>query len=184
MAAAISQDPSFLDRPHPEEKRDTLVRRRPKRISNAETEEKRISTFLMEYLSRSEKDTIAFAKKFARTLKPGSVIALEGDLGSGKTTFIKGLALGLGLKDPDEVKSPTFAIMHIYPTTPKLYHFDLYRFENSKEAEAIGFEEFINDPSVISCIEWPGRAGKLIPKASLRISLEAAGGDLRKITLP
>ena len=144
----------------------------------------RALTIMQEYISHSEKETIALAKKFAKTLKPGTVIALKGDLGSGKTTFIKGIAMGLGLKDPDEVKSPTFAIMHVYPTRPKLYHFDLYRFENSKEAEAIGFEEFTSDPAVISCVEWPERAAQLIPPSALRLSLEVAGENSRKITNP
>ena len=136
---------------------------------------------MKEFISHSEKETIEFAKKFAKTLKPGSVIALEGNLGSGKTTFIKGIALGLGLKGTDEVKSPTFAIMHVYPTHPTLYHFDLYRFENSKEAEAIGFQEFIHDPAVISCIEWPERAAKLIPSTALRLHLELGEENVRKI---
>ncbi len=139
---------------------------------------------MKEFISHSEKETIAFAKKWAKTLKPGTVIALEGNLGSGKTTFIKGIALGLGLKNPDEVKSPTFAIMHIYPTRPKLYHFDLYRFESPKDAEAIGFEEFTSDPEAISCIEWPERAAALIPSGALRFQFEVAGEDVRKVSIP
>ena len=139
---------------------------------------------MKELITHSEKETIGIAKKFAKTLKPGAVVALEGDLGSGKTTFIKGVALGLGLKDADDVKSPTFAILHVYPTTPKLYHFDLYRFETAKEAEAIGFEEFTNDPGVISCIEWPERAAALIPPSAIRLRLEVAGEHSRKIFFP
>ncbi len=138
---------------------------------------------MKEFISHSEKETIEFAKKFAKTLKPGSVIALEGNLGSGKTTFIKGIALGLGLKGTDEVKSPTFAIMHVYPTHPTLYHFDLYRFENSKEAEAIGFQEFIHDPAVISCIEWPERADALLPQHARRIQFHVSGSQTRQIKL-
>ncbi len=138
---------------------------------------------MKEFISRSEKETIAFAKKFAKKLKPGAVVTLEGDLGSGKTTFIKGIALGLGLKDQDEVKSPTFAIMHVYPTKPKLYHFDLYRFESPKEAEAIGFEEFVNDPEAISCVEWPERVAKLMPSPVVHFRLVIAGENSRKIIL-
>ena len=139
---------------------------------------------MTEFISKSEKETIAFAKKFAKTLKPGTVITLEGGLGSGKTTFIKGIALGLGLKNQDEVKSPTFAIMHVYPTKPKLYHFDLYRFENPKDAEAIGFEEFTNDPETVSCVEWPERAGAFIPRSALRLRFEVTGETSRKVLLP
>ncbi|HLD50065.1 MAG TPA: tRNA (adenosine(37)-N6)-threonylcarbamoyltransferase complex ATPase subunit type 1 TsaE [bacterium] len=139
---------------------------------------------MKEFISRSEKETIAFAKKFAKKLKPGAVVTLEGDLGSGKTTFIKGIALGLGLKDQDEVKSPTFAIMHVYPTKPKLYHFDLYRFESPKDAEAIGFEEFTNDPEAVSCVEWPERAAGFIPGSAIRLRFEVTGENARKVLLP
>ena len=137
---------------------------------------------MKEFISHSENETIEAAKKFAKTLKPGAVIALEGDLGSGKTTFIKGVALGLGLKDPDEVKSPTFAIMHIYPTRPELYHFDLYRMEASKEISDIGFEDFINDPSLICCVEWPKRAKGLLPDSAIWIHFKVSGENSRKIS--
>ena len=135
------------------------------------------------FTSRSAKQTMAFAKKFAKTLKPGSVVALEGDLGAGKTTFIKGLALGLGLKSEDAVTSPTFAIMHVYETKPTLYHFDLYRLEKVSEVQAIGFEEFIEDPNVICCIEWPQKAGNLIPKSAHRVTLKSTSPTSRNITL-
>ena len=135
------------------------------------------------YISQSPEETITFAREFAKTLKPGSAVAFSGDLGSGKTTFIKGIALGLGLKNPDEVKSPTFALMHIYPTKIPLYHFDLYRLESLKEIETIGFEEFITDPKVISCIEWAEKAAKLLPDETFYIQIELSGENSRKIEI-
>ena len=134
-------------------------------------------------ITHSAEETIACAKKFGAALKPGTVIALEGNLGSGKTTFIKGLALGLGLKDPDEVKSPTFALMHIYPSNIPLYHFDLYRLENEKDAENIGLSEFLNDPKAISCVEWAERAAKLMPANTRRIRFRVEGETTRSIEI-
>lgn len=135
------------------------------------------------HITHSEKETIAVAKVFAKTLKPGAVISLRGNLGAGKTTFIKGLALGLGLKDQDEVKSPTFALMHTYETKIPLYHFDLYRLESDGEIANIGFEEFVNDPSAITCVEWGERAKELLPASAISIELEALGPTERRVII-
>lgn len=137
----------------------------------------------LDYLTHSEDETIRVAKDFAKTLKPGTVICLSGNLGAGKTTFIKGLALGLGLKDQDDVKSPTFAIMHIYETKTPLYHFDLYRLETAKEIANIGFEEYVNDPAIITCVEWAERAKELLPDKTVSIELEVAGPADRRIKI-
>ena len=136
-----------------------------------------------EFFSASSEETIAFAKKFAASLKPGNVVRLEGNLGSGKTTFIKGIALGLGLADPDQVKSPTFALMHVYPTVPPLYHFDLYRLATIGEIQNIGLEEFASDPSAVTCIEWAEKAAGLLPRTARRVRLETAGPQARRILI-
>jgi tRNA threonylcarbamoyladenosine biosynthesis protein TsaE len=136
-----------------------------------------------EFTTQSEQETIETAKRFAKSLKPGSVVSLRGNLGSGKTTFIKGIALGLGLKNPDEVKSPTFALMHIYQTRPPVYHFDLYRLETAAEIANIGFEEFVNDPGAVTCVEWGERAQELLPASSIAVELEAAGPTTRRIRI-
>ncbi len=133
------------------------------------------------FISKSNQETIQFGKKFAANLKPGSIVALDGDLGSGKTTFIKGLALGLGLIEQDEVKSPTFAIMHMYESRVPLYHFDLYRLETDKEISGIGFEEFLENKEIIVCIEWAERAKNFLPPATHRLKFEVLGNDERKI---
>ena len=135
-------------------------------------------------VSSSIQKTLAAGKKFAQKLKPGSVVALEGSLGSGKTAFIKGIALGLGLKDPDEVTSPTFTLMHVYPTRPVLYHFDLYRLETKKEILDIGFEEFVNDSRAITCIEWARKAEAFLPPGTLHVRMQIAGSRSRRIRLP
>ena len=135
------------------------------------------------HLSHSENETIQYAKNFSKSLKPGTVVALRGDLGSGKTTFIKGVALGLGAKKADDIKSPTFAIMHIYKSKIPLIHFDLYRLESEKEIANIGFEEMVADPKVVTCIEWAERAKSLMPKAYWSVFLETTGPEDRRITL-
>ncbi len=137
----------------------------------------------MKHIAKSISETIKIGKDFSKNLRPGDVIALEGNLGSGKTTFIKGIALGLGLKSRDEVTSPTFALMHIYPTVVPLYHFDLYRLETIKEVESIGLDEFLNDPSVVCCIEWAERAAKMLPKKLIRISFKVKGPKIREINI-
>ncbi len=124
---------------------------------------------------------MAFAEKLAHSIKPGAVLLLHGDLGSGKTTFVKGLARGLGLKNTAEVKSPTFVIMHVYKTRVPLYHFDLYRLEGGADLEAIGFQDFLNDPSAIACVEWAERAAGNAPRASYRFYFEVTPGRHRAI---
>lgn len=133
-------------------------------------------------VTNSIQETIEFAKKFARKLKPGSILCLEGQLGSGKTTFVKGLAEGLGLKHPGQVKSPTFVLMHIYKAKIPLYHFDCYRLDSTEELENIGFQDFVNDPQAISCVEWAEKAKGLIPSHAKHIRFEILDAEQRSIT--
>ena len=135
------------------------------------------------FTSHSDQETIEFARKFAKSVKPGSVLAMEGDLGAGKTTFIKGLALGLGLKRKDEVKSPTFVIMHVYEASVPIYHFDLYRLDDEKDFQAIGLDEFAHDPHSICCIEWADKAKAWLPDATHRVSLRHGGPTTRMIEI-
>ncbi|MFA7255428.1 MAG: tRNA (adenosine(37)-N6)-threonylcarbamoyltransferase complex ATPase subunit type 1 TsaE [Candidatus Omnitrophota bacterium] len=132
-------------------------------------------------VTNSPQETIEFAKRFARTLKPGSMLCLEGQLGSGKTTFIKGLAEGLGLKHPEQVKSPTFVLMHVYKAKVPLYHFDCYRLDSTEELENIGFEDFVNDPAAIACVEWAEKAKHLIPSHARHIRFEILDATQRRI---
>lgn len=134
-------------------------------------------------ITHSPRETIEFAKDFARGLKPGTALCLEGQLGSGKTTFIKGLAEGLGLKHPQQVKSPTFVLMHIYEAKVPLYHFDCYRLDSIEELENIGFADFVSDPHVISCIEWAEKAGDLIPSHARHIHFDILGATQRRIAI-
>lgn len=135
------------------------------------------------FLSRSEQETIRYGLSFAKTLTPGNVLALSGGLGSGKTTFVKGVALGLGLKNADEVKSPTFVLMHHYPTKISMYHFDLYRLENENDFEGIDLEGTLNDAKAISCVEWGEKAKDLFPAGTYFFKFERVSEHVRKITI-
>ena len=135
------------------------------------------------WTTASADETIERGRLIAKSLRPGSVVALEGDLGSGKTTFLKGLAMGLGLRNPDEVKSPTFVLMHLYEAQVPIYHFDLYRLNGIKDLEAIGFEEFIHDRRAVVCIEWAEKAKPLLPSSTLFVHFRVMGEKLRLISI-
>ncbi len=142
-----------------------------------------MKNFFLQKETRSALQTMKFAESFAKKLRPGEIVAFSGDLGSGKTTFIKGLAKGLGLRSSREVKSPTFALMHVYPSKTPLYHFDLYRLETAKDLEAIGFFEFIHNPDVVVSIEWAEKAKKFLPRSIYRVTLEITGPKSRLATI-
>jgi tRNA threonylcarbamoyladenosine biosynthesis protein TsaE len=129
--------------------------------------------------TRSEQETVDFARSFAARLHPGSVVLLVGDLGAGKTTFVRGLALGLGL-DPDAVSSPTFTLIQEYRGHPSLYHVDLYRLQGA-EVEDLGLEELAAGDAVVA-IEW---AEKLLerPAGAVEVRFADGGGDVREISV-
>ena len=106
----------------------------------------------MEFLSTSPAQTEAFGAQFAQTLRPGTVIALRGDLGAGKTAFTRGLARGLGITEP--VTSPTYTVVNEYLTGRlPLFHFDMYRLHSSDELFDIGWEDYL-DRGGVCAVEW------------------------------
>ena len=124
----------------------------------------------MKYLSQSEKDTIVFAKKFAKTLKGGEIIALWGTLGMGKTVFAKAVIQEL-MGRKEDVPSPTFTLLQTYDTPlGEVFHFDFYRLKNPEEAYEIGIEDAFE--SGICLIEWPEKIGGLLPKRAINIYFE------------
>ena len=131
--------------------------------------------------SHSPNETVERARLIAKSVCPGTLIALTGELGSGKTTFVKGLALGLGVKDAREVKSPTFVIFHIYQGRIPLHHFDLYRLDESSDLEGIGMDEFLTDPNVVSVVEWADRVPSVLKQAHVQVKLTRSGETDRTI---
>ena len=121
----------------------------------------------MQITTGSAKETRELGKKIARHLRGGEVLGLFGQLGSGKTTFVKGLAQGLGVKK-NAVSSPSFVLMREYKGKIPLYHFDLYRIKKPAELCDIGYEEFVFGKAV-TAIEWAQKMQGLLPKDYLRI---------------
>src|SRR5690606_14288567 len=118
---------------------------------------------------RGERATRALAALLGGIVQRGAVLLLEGDLGAGKTTFVKGLAQGLGI-EPDDVSSPTFTLLHEYEGDVPLYHFDAYRLEGWLEFAELGAEEYLSGDGV-SAIEWGDRVRDELPAERLEIVL-------------
>jgi tRNA threonylcarbamoyladenosine biosynthesis protein TsaE len=124
-----------------------------------------------------EAATLAFGNRLARVLEPGLFVSLSGNLGSGKTTLTRGILRGLGY--PGKVKSPTYTLVELYNLSKlDLYHFDFYRFNDPQEWLDAGFRDYF-DPRNICLVEWPERAGDLLPVADLKIALSMEGEGRR-----
>lgn len=129
----------------------------------------------------SPEETIAFAEKIGKLLRGGDIVAYRGGLGAGKTTFTRGIAVGMGL--PDEVSSPTFALVNEYRGKElTLYHFDMYRILNAESLETTGFYDYISEDAVIVC-EWSENIADCLPENVITVTLEAVGENVRKITV-
>jgi len=126
----------------------------------------------------SPEEMVAYGKKLGASLPPGSILALSGDLGAGKTTFVQGLALGLGIDQP--ITSPTFIYFNQYEGKLPLFHFDLYRMKGPEDFLGLGFEEYF-EMQGICAIEWPEKVAELLPPRTIRISFVHGGEDTRRI---
>ena len=133
-------------------------------------------------ISNSKTQTKVFGEKLAQFLNPGDVIALIGDLGSGKTTFTKGIAKGLEVKNPEYVNSPSFVLIREYKGRLNLYHFDLYRLDNLYDMEYIGIEEYLDAGGVV-VIEWAQKLKTLLPKEYLQVDIAITAKDKRTFKL-
>lgn len=131
-----------------------------------------------EFFSNNLEDTQNFARKLASYLKPGDVITLEGDLGAGKTSFTKGLALGLGINK--NVNSPTFTIIKEYQGLMPLYHMDVYRLEDSYED--LGFDEYFSGNGV-TVVEWAHLIEEQLPPERLTIYIYHEKNDSRHLVI-
>ena len=132
------------------------------------------------HVTRAEDETRDLAANLARSLPPGAVVLLEGELGAGKTVFVKGLAAGLGL-DPADVTSPTFALVHEYGVSggaPVLVHADLYRIPVGASIADLGLDD---RGSAILAVEWPGPP--LTSERAWRVSIALGEGGARTITI-
>src|SRR5208337_582107 len=140
-----------------------------------------------EFTTHSGADTIEVGRKLAALLKPPQLLLLRGDLGTGKTTLVKGIAQALDAADPDEVTSPTFTLVHEFDGTHngkpvKLFHLDVYRLEGERQLETLGLDDLLT-PDALVVVEWGDKFKSIRKRATGEISISSEGGDARKITV-
>ena len=135
----------------------------------------------------SLKDTREFSKEFAKEIKNGDVILLNGEIGAGKTTFTKFLLENLGVKSI--VSSPTFTLLNEYEGEFPIYHFDMYRISTPEELYELGFEDFLNSknsPYVktgLTIVEWGENVKEILPKDAIVVNIEKLGENSRKFKI-
>ena len=134
----------------------------------------------MTIISKSEAETEAAGERFARTLPQGAVVALYGDLGAGKTAFVRGMARGMGIDA--RVSSPTFTIVNEYLGTRDLYHFDMYRLGSSEELFDIGWEDYLSRGGVCA-VEWSENVEDAFEGDQICVRIEKPGDGERVITI-
>jgi tRNA threonylcarbamoyladenosine biosynthesis protein TsaE len=140
-----------------------------------------------EYTTQNGADTIEVGRKLARLLKPPQLLILRGELGTGKTTLVKGIAQALNAAEADEVTSPTFTLIHEYVGTQndkpvKLFHLDVYRLEGERQLESLGLDELLTRDALV-LVEWGEKFKSIRKKATGEIVISSEGGDARKITV-
>jgi len=133
------------------------------------------------FITKSEAETEQFAAELAQSVEVGSIIALHGNLGAGKTVFSRGFARGLGITEP--ISSPTFTIIQEYPLEDSnwLFHLDLYRIQDSDAALAFGLDEYLEDPKSVMLIEWSERIPELLPEDTQHIYIIHKDENSREI---
>ena len=133
-------------------------------------------------ISKSVEDTIGIGQRLAKGLKTGDVVALIGNLGSGKTVLTKGIAKGLGVKNVRYVNSPTFVIIKEYKGRIPLYHFDIYRLNRASMLDSESYEEYFYGDGV-TVIEWADKIRSVLPKRYIEVRLSVSGEGKRKIEI-
>jgi len=141
-------------------------------------------------ITNSSQETFKLGLEFGQTLKGGEVLALQGDLGAGKTCFLQGLAKGMGIKD--KVNSPTFNILKVYKisgriktkTSPQVFcHIDAYRLRDERDLISLGIEEFFSDFKTVTAIEWAEKVKKILPKRMIAITIKQLSESQREISI-
>lgn len=131
-------------------------------------------------ITHSEKQTLEWARSFAACLRPGDVVALQGNLGAGKTVVSRGICRALGFQGG--VHSPSYALVHEYPNTPPIYHLDLYRLGPHADWHEIGLDHYAFSEG-ITLIEWPERLESHSSGVHYHVQIEHLEGDSRRITV-
>lgn len=145
---------------------------------------------MKQVITKNSQETFDLGVKFGQSLKGGEILALQGNLGAGKTCFLQGLAKGLGIKD--KVNSPTFNILKVYKITsnikkrisPQVFcHIDTYRLRDERDLISLGIEEFFHDLKTITAIEWAEKVKKILPKKTIDLYFKQIDEDTREITI-
>lgn len=134
------------------------------------------------FRSNSPQETISLGKRIGLCLQEGDVVGLAGELGTGKTWFTKGIALGLGVASADEVTSPSFTLVNIYDGKMPIYHIDAYRLKEVSDFISAGLEEYFYMDGV-AVVEWADRWPQMLPPHCLYVFITFAGGESRDIVL-
>lgn len=134
------------------------------------------------YITTSDEETISLGQRLGALLSEGDVVALVGELGSGKTWFTKGLALGLGVSPDTIVTSPSFTLVNEYKGRYTFYHMDFYRLENLPEVLSTGLEEYLHDSGVVA-LEWADRWPDILPEKRVMVKFLIIDDRRREITL-
>ncbi len=132
-----------------------------------------------DFLSRSPEQTRRIGARLGQVLGPGDVVCLQGELGSGKTTLVQGLAQGWG--SLDDVSSPTFVLVNEYrrPDGTRLFHMDAYRLESDSEAAELDIDRMVTEGALV--VEWPERVGRILPAECLRVGLDFVAEEQRQM---
>ncbi|WP_408955566.1 tRNA (adenosine(37)-N6)-threonylcarbamoyltransferase complex ATPase subunit type 1 TsaE [Natroniella sp. ANB-PHB2] len=123
--------------------------------------------------TNNPEETFNLGKEIGKRLTHGGIVCLQGDLGAGKTVLAKGICRGLGVEE--EITSPTYKVVNEYRGKLKVYHMDLYRIKNEEELYDVGFEDYLYSGEGVTIIEWPDKAGVLMPDNYLDINLRGEG---------
>jgi tRNA threonylcarbamoyladenosine biosynthesis protein TsaE len=142
---------------------------------------------MFEFTTQNGADTVAVGRKLVDLLKPPQLLLLSGELGTGKTTLVKGIAQALDAAEPDEVTSPTFTLIHEFDGSHngkpvKLYHLDVYRLESERQLETLGLDDLLT-PDALVVVEWGEKFKSIRKRATGEIVIASEGGDARKITV-
>lgn len=136
----------------------------------------------LEYITHSPEETIELGAKLARQLPHPCLVIMQGELGSGKTTLVKGIVSGLGVARQEEVTSPSFTLVHEYGRERKVYHADLYRIDGAREQSTLGLEDLLEQEATV-IVEWGEKMIDQDVEVQVRIRMELLEGDDRRILI-
>lgn len=136
----------------------------------------------LEFVTHSPEETVELGAQLARRLPHPCLLILQGELGSGKTTLVKGIVSGLGIARQEDVTSPSFTLVHEYGTDRKIYHADLYRVEGAREQLTLGLEDLLEQEGTV-IVEWGEKLIEQDVEVQVRIRMELLEGEDRRITV-